>query len=132
MASEVLSGGNVASISYTNNTSQNVRVVINYVKTQGGGSGYGLNMTWTGNGGTASISGTYVNAFGRNIAASSNVSNYYSSQNMEVASASATAAFPTEITLAPGYSFSISQSSPYYYNYNIQAYNILIIKEDGT
>jgi len=132
MASEVLSGGGVSSISYTNNTSQNVRVIFNLVKTTGGGSGFGLNMSWTGSGGTASISGTYVNAFGRNIATSSNVSNYYSSQNMEVASASATSSFPTELMLAPGYSFTISHSSPYYYYYNIQAYNIVIIKEDGT
>jgi hypothetical protein len=80
MASQVLSGS--SNVSYTNNTGQNVRIVINYMI----GTTSGLNINW-GLGGTG-LSGPTGLVIGRTITSSGNA-----------------AIFPTEIMLAPGQTF---------------------------
>jgi len=109
MAAQVLSGS--SNVSYTNNTGQNVRVIINYM------SGANISMSWA----SVTVSALGITAIGRNIAYVS-----ASSTNGNNATTSATtgtsAALPTEVMLAAGQTFSAT---------NITAYNILVIPEGG-
>jgi hypothetical protein len=114
MASQVFSGS--SNFSYTNNTGQNVRVVINFMRKVGGTTPMSIN--WAGTGASSTL-----NTIGRNLA----FSILYGSVGGAVAnnadgSASANTALPTEIMLAPGQTFSAS---------NISAYNIVVIPEAG-
>jgi hypothetical protein len=123
MASQVLSG--TGNVSYTNNTGQNVRVIINFMgsktTTQPGGSQTNeMTISWSG----ASVSqfaGTGASAFsiGRNLAFSSNTSGGVSANNYS--GSSNVVGFPTELMLASGQTFSAICAG----------YNIVIIPEAG-
>lgn len=125
MASEVFSG--TSNFSYTNSTGQNVRIIVNYARASNTNN---VTMSW-GSVGAVSISYNNVGAFGRNLAS------FISFVNTDTGSVSITAnnvvptsnsiedtiGFPTEIMISNGHTFSLS---------NINAYNIAIIKEDGS
>jgi hypothetical protein len=134
MASQVLNGS--GSVSYTNNTGQNVRVIINYMS-----SSTGLIVSWAGVNATGGTGGT---AIGRNLALQ--ISRTFSSGGVTItannASSNATTsiiALPTEIMLAPGQTFSASATTalsgtfPYQTTTSgtLSAYNITIIPEAG-
>ncbi len=115
MAATVLSGN--SSVTHINNTTQNVRVVINYMANP-------TAMSWTG----GSASATNVLAIGRNLAYNSgayggNTSVSITSNNMCVTAGNETAqvALPTEIMLATGQTFSATCG----------AYNVIVIPEAG-
>ena len=102
MASQVLSGS--SNVSYTNNTGQNVRIVINYMQTTS--APYRLSMNWAGVSLPAiTVSSPY--AIGRTIGLSAG----YGEQR----------AAPSEIMLAPGQTFSAVCGQ----------YNIVVIPEAG-
>jgi hypothetical protein len=110
MASTVLSGSSNAT--YTNSTSQNVRLVINYMAAP-------TAMSWSATaGGTVSVTATGLISIGRNLAfyGQSRSENNASSINENGGSA-----LPTEIMLAAGQTFSTTCG----------AYNIVIIPEAG-
>lgn len=110
MASQVLSGS--SNFTYTNNTGQNVRIVINYMKAV-------TSLSWSASGGgTVSVSETGTITIGKNLAYVSNTGIH--GQNMT--SSGTSNSFPTEIMLASGQIFSATCG----------VYNVLIIKEDGT
>ena len=125
MASEVFSG--TSNFSYTNSTGQNVRIIVNYARASNVNN---VTMSW-GSAGAVSISYNNVGAFGRNLASfvsNSNSTGYPVSIAANNVSPTAnntedTIAFPTEIMISNGHTFSLS---------NINAYNIAIIKEDGS
>lgn len=117
MASTVLSGSSNAS--YTNNTGQNVRIVINYMSNP-------TVITWAG----VSVTATSALAIGRNLAfntgSNTSVQSYSLSSNNAAPSESTFAettnfALPTELMLSPGQSFGA----------NCGVYNIVIIPEAG-
>jgi hypothetical protein len=114
MASTVLSGSGT-NITYTNNTGQNVRVVINYMSSRGGT----INMSWAG---SVSIMGQ-VSAIGRNLAFTTGSQTPITANNASpiTGNVSLKAELPTEIMLAPGQTFSAACG----------AYNIVIIPEAG-
>ncbi len=119
MASQVLSGSSV--VSYTNNTGQNVRIVINYMAANSP-TIPNIQISWSG----ATVITRGLLAIGRNLA-------YYNSDTSTSNSSSSTAnnalggpeglaeALPTEIMLAPGQTFFA----------NCGAHNIVIIPEAG-
>lgn len=124
MASEVFSG--TSNFSYTNSTGQNVRIIINYARASNANN---VTMSW-GSSGAVSISYNNVGAFGRNLA--SFISNIDSTNSVSISANNVattanntedTIAFPTEIMISNGNTFALS---------NINAYNIVIIKEDGS
>lgn len=108
MAATVLSGS--SNVTYTNTTGQNVRVVINYMRTP-------TAMTWTGG---ASITNSNVLAIGRNLAYNTSASSGNNLVNIP-GSDTVETAFPTEIMLATGQTFSATCTT----------YNIIIIPEAG-
>lgn len=108
MASQVLSGS--SNPSYTNNTGQNVRVLINYMNSPSYPTAGSISVSWAG---VTATSSSNVLAIGRNIASGS------ASQN---ADASGSVSLPTELMLSSTQTFSAVCG----------AYNIVIIKEDGT
>ncbi len=121
MASQVLSGS--SNVSYTNNTGQNVRIVINYMRYGGtppaGVSNQGILMTWAG----VQVAAT-LSAIGRNLAVynqgsvdTNNAAGFTSQPSPPVAFD----ALPTEIMLAPGQTFTAFCGQ----------YNIVIIPEAG-
>ena len=145
MASQVLSG--TGNVSYTNNTGQNVRVVINYMSStisrnadKNGPAIVGglMNIGW-GSSGSVVASSTNVLAIGRNLAFSAGVYSptghtvanlAISSNNMVMIDQSSSqyapseltnTALPTEIMLASGHIFSATCGS----------YNIVVIPEAG-
>lgn len=105
MAATVLSG--TGNVTYTNNTGQNVRVVINYMDSP-------TAMSWTG----ASVTATGLTSIGRNLAFYSAVS---TANNASSATTTGASSLPTEIMLAAGQTFSATCG----------AYNIVIIPEAG-
>ena len=110
MASQVLSGS--SNPSYTNNTGQNVRVVINYMSTV-------VSLSWAGvsvsGGGTNSIAG----AIGRNLAFTTiSGGDGIAASNMR---SGIDSSLPTELMLAPGQTFSATCG----------VYNIVVIPEAG-
>lgn len=124
MASQVLSGSR--NPSYTNNTGQNVRIVINYMN-----SSQGITLNWAG----VSASAPNATAIGRNLAfhvgAGSETPTTTGTlsimaNNMAIFESGAAQrvneALPTEIMLAPNQSFSAS----------CNVYNIVVIREDGA
>ena len=132
MASQVLSG--TGNVSYTNNTGQNVRIVINYLQAPGGGGAFST-MSW-GNGASVAIpQGVRI---GRNLAftnytsagqgqytpaITSNNGSYVSVQGSPVEFG-----VPTELMLSPGQTFSVTTSNP---SFPSNAYNIVVIPEAG-
>lgn len=115
MASQVLSGTNT-NLTYTNNTGQNVRVVINFLRC--GGGNVATNMT-AGNMTIQLSSGSAVVTLGRNLAfyegsATTNIS----ANNAQTLNNTFSA--PTEVMLASGQVFSVTGSS---------TYNIIVIPE---
>jgi len=132
MAAEVLSG--TGNVSYTNNTGQNVRIVINYLQAPGGGGAFDT-MSW-GNGGSVAIpQGVRI---GRNLAfanftfagqsqftpaVTSNNGSYVSIQGSGV-----DFGVPTELMLAAGQTFSVTTSNS---SFPSGAYNIVVIPEAG-
>lgn len=117
MASQVLSGASNAS--YTNNTGQNVRIVINYMQSP-------TIISWAG----VSVTATSALAIGRNLAfntgSNTSVQSYSLSSNNAAPSESTFAettnfALPTELMLASGQSFSATCGT----------YNIVVIPEAG-
>lgn len=113
MASQVLSG--TGNVSYTNNTGQNVRIVINYMASP-------TNITWAG----ISAAASNTLAIGRNLAFSNGISGVsfaLSSNNGTNAEGteSTNFALPTELMLSAGQTFSATCS----------AYNVVIIPEAG-
>ncbi len=144
MASQVLSGS--GNVSYTNNTGQNVRVIINYMQgtataptgtppTQSTSGTTGITLSWSSTGGgTVSVNAPGSLAIGRNLAFShaggedlftSGSGLTLSSNNMVTyesgASQRSNNGLPTEIMISPGQTFSASCS----------AYNIVCIPEGG-
>ena len=121
MASTVLSG--TSNVTYTNNTGQNVRVVINFAQT----TSTGLNMSWSATGGgTVSVS-TTLTSIGRNLAFYENNTNGYTIVgNNATSSSNNDGALPTEIMLAAGQTFSLSSVTS-----TVTSYNIVIIPEAG-
>ena len=135
MASQILNGS--GNISYTNNTGQNVRVIINYMATSIPFSG-GISVSW-GNSGSANAN-TAI-AFGKNAAYITGMTaklndspfsggeivryNVINANNMipfeSGPSQHTTQALPSEIVLAPGETFSATCGS----------YNVVIIPEAG-
>jgi len=129
MASTVLSGP--SNPTYTNNTGQNVRIVINYMSAQsttvqfpnppGGGETFlQIVLRWAG----VSVS-SRITVIGRNLAIYEGIatsggialvaSNAFGNQGQT------TAPLPTEIMLAPGQTFSAT----------CNIYNIVVIPENG-
>ena len=129
MAAQVLAGkGNV---SYTNNTGQNVRLVINYIM------GSGLVISWGQTGLDISLNtqqsehisyGKYL-AFhhnGANVGSFSNSCNNWSDGGVEP--------LPMEIPLANGHTFKISGTESATHNlsqYGPGGFNILVVPESG-
>ncbi len=110
MASQVLSGS--SNVSYTNNTGQNVRIVINYMAGSTSGTSITLTLNWAG----VSATGPFT-AIGRNLATSGGLS----TANNGLITTSGNSALPTELMLAPGQTFSALCA----------AYNIVVIPEAG-
>jgi hypothetical protein len=130
MASQVLSGS--SNPSYTNNTGQNVRVVINFMSSiysgaGAGGSNTGITINWAG----ISASAPNAIAIGRNLAyhvggGAVSVGLNFTANNMAVFEAGfaqeSNQALPTEVMLANGQTFSAVCG----------VHNIVVIREDGT
>jgi hypothetical protein len=143
MASQVLSGS--SNVSYTNNTGQNVRVVINYMQgtvsqptgdintappLQSTSGSTGITLSWAG----VSVNAPATLAIGRNLACYvGSGSELFSAgsglalglNNMVVYDTSpsnrSNGALPTELMLSPGQTFSAMCT----------AYNIVVIPEAG-
>jgi len=115
MASQVLSGS--SNVSYTNNTGQNVRIVINYMKSATSGASSNISMSWAGVSVSADLS-----IIGRNLAfAQINASSTIIANNA-FSPGGAAGGLPTELMLASGQTFSAT---------GINAYNIVVIPEAG-
>jgi hypothetical protein len=136
MASQVLSGS--SNVSYTNNTGQNVRVIINFMASTGVDSGgtiiSSMRISWAGN----TVAADYIRAIGRNLAfhtgaltsstfgTVSITANNMSASNLinqspGTAGETVENALPTELMLAPGQTFSAICG----------AYNVIVIPEAG-
>lgn len=109
MASQVLSGS--SNISYTNNTGQNVRVVINFMKSI-------TSMTWAG---TVNITSSSAGTVGRNLGTWYRGGSSSAIANNAFGVSDSDFCYPTEIMLAAGQTFSAVCG----------AYNIVIIPEAG-
>lgn len=113
MTATVLSGS--SNVSYTNSTGQNVRVIINYM-------GSPTAISWSG----VSVTNSSVLAIGRNLAFNNGTTTTgitMSSNNGTTTDANEASnfAFPTEIMLAAGQTFSATCG----------AYNVVVIPEAG-
>jgi hypothetical protein len=127
MASTILNGSN--NLTYTNNTGQNVRIVINYMQTADTSTG-SIGLSW-GNG--ASAAAATATAFGKNVAFSTGMISDVKNSKYNIINANGmipfesgpsqhtTQALPSEIMLAPGQTFSATCG----------AYNIVVIPEAG-
>lgn len=129
MASQVLSG--TGSVSYTNNTGQNVRAIINYIGwTASGGANSTLTITWGGSGQAVGIITTGTSAaIGKNLAYHNTTtsSGKMTSANASVSSVnSSLSGLPTELMLSSTQLLSVSTNSG-----SITGYNILIVPENG-
>jgi hypothetical protein len=122
MASQVLSGA--SNPSYTNNTGQNVRVVINYMR--GSDFSPGVEPDRFGRFGRALIpSNITINWAGVSVGGSSNDQTLAIGRNLSTSAGTNRTGnglgLPTEIILAPGQAFSAV----------CQVYNIVVIPENG-
>ena len=126
MAAQVLSG--TGALAYTNNTGENVRIVINFLKTGAGPSNETSTISW---GGGASVEIAADCSMGRNLAFLDTVTSAFqisgiAGQNAFTNHAGGFAGAPTEIALANTDTFSISDP----HNHGL-VYNILVIPESG-
>ena len=128
MAAQVLSG--TGALTYTNNTGENVRIVINFLRT---GHVSTSTMSW---GGGTSIELVPNCTMGRNLAtldiaekenSSVNVAIGIAGQNAHTGHAGGFEGAPTEIALANGDTFSLTDGGGSTSN----TYNILVIPESG-
>ena len=131
MASQVLSGSNQPSFTYTNNTGGNVRVVINYLSASGNIVSSSFSFS-AGNLGINQNVGESRVVVGRNLAFSRYIEGTGSlaANNAYGAAAgfgrvSNEIALPTEVMLSSGQVFALSGS-----NASI-SYNIVVIPEAG-
>jgi len=117
MASQVLSGSSNAT--YTNNTGQNVRVVINFMQNptqmSWGGVSYTSNLSAIGRN-VAFQSGGYINGAEISLSANNAFGSVIPNSGLVIVGA-----FPTEIMLAPTQTFSATCA----------VYNIVVIPEAG-
>lgn len=115
MASQVLSGS--SNVSYTNNTGQNVRIVINYMAgSTAAGAGPQISMSWAG----VSIN-NIVRAIGRNLAITLSGAGSINALPGQSGINLVASSFPTEIMIASGQTFSATCGE----------YNIVVIPEAG-
>lgn len=125
MASQVLSG--TGNVSYTNNTGQNVRIVINYLQMPDS-TGVGGIMSWaTG----VSLSIGQAVRLGRNLATGylgAGGPGFVSLQNLFTPYVGSYTGYPTELMLAPGQTFSVTTTNP---AIPVNSYNIVVIPEAG-
>ena len=114
MAAQVLSG--TGNLSYTNSTGQNVRLVINYLKT-------GSSATMNFQGVTVSVpQGSYGKTLAYRDSHGGSTGSWTSAMS-QGSGYQTNAAVPLEIALSNGETFSVVTS--------IEAYNIIIIPEAG-
>ena len=131
MASQVLSG--TGDVTYTNNTGQNVRIVINYMRFNNTSSTVTADVTvsW---GGVSTAAAVYGGSIGRSIAGTSR-SPVTAAQNVAFtpdAPGSEMEGIPLELILAPTETFSVvGGSTSNIATVTIGAYNIVVIPEAG-
>ena len=121
MAAQVLSG--TGALAYTNNTGENVRIVINFLRIGSNNGG----MTW---GGGANITLESDCTIGRNIAFLDTINTSLggiAGQNAFTNHAGGFEGAPTELALANGDTFSLTDGGGSTSN----TYNILVIPESG-
>ena len=131
MASQVLSGS--GEVTYTNNTGQNVRIVINYMKfTNSDSINFGsITVSF---GGVSTTIRTYGGTIGRGIAGTtrggSNASSGPSGQNFakDISQTGEIEGVPLELIIAPTETFSVVGNAA---TMTIAAYNIVVIPEAG-
>ncbi len=117
MASQVLSGA--SNPSYTNNTGQNVRIVINYMQ---GTANNTLTISWAGVSVTGQSIGLNFGAFSVNPAGSISAPSFAIGRGVSGATTNVNVPIlPTELILAPGQVFSAVCA----------VYNIVVIPENG-
>ena len=125
MAATVLSG--TGNVSYTNNTGQNVRIIINYLINYGNATG---TITVSNSDGTGiDILLRADTVIGKNLAYSNHNGNVHS-QNSNTSDTSYDTSdenpgIPLEVAVEPGGTFSVTTSN------NATRHNILIIPEAG-
>lgn len=117
MAAQVLSGS--GNVSYTNSTGQNVRLVINYLKTKENCSA-SPTIAFPG----SSIILDQNAAFGKHLGTYPDGNGAF---RLEQTSNQKIKSVPLEIAIANGDTFSINSSS----STDIESYNIIIIPEAG-
>ena len=124
MASQVLSG--TGNVTYTNNTGQNVRVIVNYCSLSTPSVSSFL-VSW----GSGASATAQAYAFGRSLATGfvslTGTAGAVSTQNI-LPAGNGSSALPTEIMLSSGQTFSITTTNS---SYPIASYNIVIIPEAG-
>lgn len=145
MASTVLSGTDKTILTYTNNTGQNVRVIINYLRLGSKSDNSPIisagNLTITGDKGEGYIIGRNL-AFsqsylqggsGTSIAVGLAANNGVFGGSLSYSSTSVTGALPTELMLSAGEVFSIRYAKTISIGEygNAFSYNIVIIPENG-
>lgn len=146
MASQVLSG--TGPVSYTNNTGENVRVVINFLE-WGASGGPNDNIVLSWGAGSVNIACRLRGAIGRNLAYNVQKVDYTTFNSVTVFSVANNGVViddagpginsrvsllaPTEVMLAPGGTFSTSltgiPTTPP--DSTIKGYNIVVIPEGG-
>lgn len=135
MASQVLTG--TGDVTYTNNTGQNVRIVINYMKFTNSNTAAFSSITVS-FGGVSTDIRTYGGTIGRGIAGttrgSSNASSGPSGQNFakELFITGEIEGVPLELILAPTETFSVvGNANANIATITVAAYNIVVIPEAG-
>lgn len=133
MASQVLTG--TGDVTYTNNTGQNVRIVINYMKfTNSNSINFGsITVSF---GGVSTTIRTYGGTIGRGIAGTTRDtgSGATASQNFarELLINGEIEGVPLEIILAPTETFSVvGNTQPNVSTISVAAYNMVVIPEAG-
>ena len=135
MASQVLTG--TGDVTYTNNTGQNVRIVINYMKLNNSNS-VNFGSITVSFGGVSTTIKTYGGSVGRGIAGttrgSSNSGSGPSAQNFakDLNITGEIEGVPLEIILAPTETFSVvGNAQAQVSTITIAAYNMVVIPEAG-
>lgn len=133
MASQVLTG--TGDVTYTNNTGQNVRIVINYMKLSNSNS-INVGSITVSFGGVSTTIRTYGGTIGRGIAGTTRDtgSGATASQNFakEVSVNGEIEGVPLELILAPTETFSVvGNAQANISTITIAAYNMVVIPEAG-
>ena len=144
MASQVLSG--TGDVTYTNNTGQNVRIVINYMKTRlvstTGLQPSFYTMSWASGvslrvdsiGGSIGRNISFFNVAGSSRSSGTGVSGNNYGANMDTGGTSealAAEGAPVELIIAPGDTFSVVGGTESSRTIEIGPYNIVVIPEAG-